>query len=81
MFFVTSVSKSERIVLSQNLCLRIASQQIIFHKKLLKLPKDELNKIIPKTQSTRKMKDRTYNIYMHLIQANESDIIGLVKRY
>ena len=59
MFFVTTISKKVKIQISEDLCLRTVSQQIDFHKKLLGLPKGELKKLIPETQSARKIKDRT----------------------
>ena len=42
MFFVTQISRRNKVALSEELCLRIISEQIAFHKKLLKLPKEEL---------------------------------------
>ena len=47
MFFVTAVSRRTKVVISEELCLRIISEQISFHKKLLKLPKEELKQLIP----------------------------------
>jgi len=40
MFFVTSVSKKHKIFITEELCLRTISEQILFHKKLLKLDKE-----------------------------------------
>ena len=54
--------------------MRTVSEQILFHKKLLKLDKEELKRLIPETQSTRKIKDRTYNTYTYLIKKNEREI-------
>lgn len=42
MFFVTSIGKKLKVPLSEDLCLRVVSQQIQFHKKLIRLPKEEL---------------------------------------
>ena len=81
MFFVTQVSRRNKVVLSEELCLRIISEQIAFHKKLLKLPKEELKQMIPQTESTRKIKDRTYNIYTYLVKKNENQIISLLQRH
>ena len=81
MFFVTSVSKKVKIFITEELCLRTISEQILFHKKLLKLDKEELKRLIPETQSTRKIKDRTYNTYTYLVKKNEREILGLVKRH
>ena len=81
MFFVTSVSRKGKIFITEELCLRTISEQILFHKKLLKLDKEELKRLIPETQSTRKIKDRTYNTYTYLVKKNEKDILGLVKRH
>ena len=81
MFFVTSVSKKSKIFITEELCLRTISEQILFHKKLLKLDKEELKRLIPETQSTRKIKDRTYNTYTYLVKKNEHLILGLVKRH
>ena len=72
MFFVTQVSRKNKVTISEELCLRIISEQIAFHKKLLKLPKEELKQLIPQTESTRKIKDRTYNIYTYLVKKNEN---------
>jgi hypothetical protein len=47
----------------------------------LRLPKEELKELIPKTQVTRKIKDKTYNIYTYLIKKNEKDVIQLLLRY
>ena len=81
MFFVTQVSRRNKVVLSEELCLRIISEQIAFHKKLLKLPKEELKQMIPQTESTRKIKDRPYNIYTYLVKKNENQIISLLQRH
>lgn len=78
MFFVTSISKKAKLFISEELSLRIISEQILFHKKLLKLDKQELKQLIPETQSTRKIKDRTYNTYAYLVKKNEIEILGLV---
>lgn len=78
MFFVTQVSKKFKVHISEELCLRILSEQILFHKKLLKLDKEELKCLIPETQSTRKIKDRTYNTYTYLVKKNEREILNLV---
>ena len=81
MFFVTTVSKKLKIGISEDLCLRTVSQQIDFHKKLVRMPKEELKKLIPETKSAKKIKDRTYNMYTYLIRKNERGILGLVKRH
>lgn len=81
MFFITSVSRKIKVHISEELCLRTISEQILFHKKLLKLDKEELKKLIPETQTTRKIKDRTYNTYTYLVKKNEEEIIRLVRRY
>ena len=81
MFFVTSISKKSKIFITEELCLRTVSEQILFHKKLLKLDKEELKRLIPETQQTRKIKDRTYNTYTYLVKKNEHLILGLVKRH
>ena len=81
MFFITQVSKKFKVHISEELCLRILSEQILFHKKLLKLDKEELKRLIPETQSTRKIKDRTYNTYTYLVKKNEREILNLVKRH
>ena len=81
MFFVTSISKKSKLFISEELCLRVISEQILFHKKLLKLDKQELKQLIPETQSTRKIKDRTYNTYAYLVKKNEIEILGLVQRH
>ena len=47
MFFITTVSKRNKVTISEELCLRVISEQIAFHKKLLKLPKEELKQLIP----------------------------------
>lgn len=39
MFFVTQVNKKQKIFISEELCLKMISQQILFHKRLLKLDK------------------------------------------
>ena len=49
MFFVTSVSRKGKIFITEELCLRTISEQILFHKKLLKLDKEELKRLIPET--------------------------------
>ncbi len=49
MFFVTHVSRKAIIKIPEELGLRIVKDQIFFHKKLLKLPKEELKELIPKT--------------------------------
>lgn len=59
MFFITHISRKSIIVIPEELGLRIVNYQIFFHKKLLKLPKDELKDLIPKTQIARKIKDKT----------------------
>jgi len=81
MFFVTSISKKLKVHISEELCLRTISEQILFHKKLLRLNKEELKRLIPETNTTRKIKDRTYNTYTYLVKKNEWEILGLVKRY
>ena len=80
MFFITSISKKLKIAISEELCKRMVSAQILFHKKLLRLDKEELKRLIPETQSTRKIKDRTYNTYTYLVKKNEWEILNLVKR-
>lgn len=37
--------------------------------------------MIPETQMTRKIKDRTYNTYTYLVKKNELLILGLVNRH
>ena len=37
--------------------------------------------MIPQTESTRKIKDRTYNIYTYLVKKNENQIISLLQRH
>jgi len=81
MFFVTHISRKALIKIPEELGLRIVKEQIFFHKKLLKLPKEELKELIPKTQVARKIKDRTYNIYTYLIKKNEKDVIQLLNRF
>ena len=49
MFFITNVSKKQKIFISDDICLRTISEQILFHKKLLKIDKEELKKLIPDT--------------------------------
>lgn len=66
--------------MSEELCLRTVSEQILFHKKLRRLDKEELKKLIPATEITRKIKDRTYNTYTYLVKKNEWEILNLVKR-
>ena len=80
MFFVTQVGKKHKISITEELCLSTISQQILFHKRLLKLDKDELKQLIPQTQTALKIKDRTYNAYTYLVKKNEREILGLVKR-
>ena len=80
-FFVTQIGKKIKINISQDLCIRVIHEQITFHKKLLKLPKEDLKKLIPETQETRKIKDRTYNIYTYLVKKNEIMILSLLKRH
>lgn len=53
----------------------------MFHRKLLRLPKEDLKRLIPEIEVTRKVRDKTYNIYMYLIRRNEKDVLGLVHRY
>ena len=79
-FFVAAVSKKIKIHISLDLCERTISQQIAFYKKLLSLPKEEIKRVIPETESSRKTKDRTSNIYTYLIKKNERELLGLVKR-
>ena len=81
MFLITTVSKRSKIHLSEELCLRTVFEQILFHKKLLKIDKEELKRLIPETETTRKNKDRTYNTYTYLVKKNEWEIINLIKRY
>ena len=81
MFFITHISRKSLIFITEELGLRIVNDQIFFHKKLLKLPKDELKDLIPKTEIARKIKDKTYNIYTYLIKKNEKDVIQLLLRY
>lgn len=81
MFFVTHISRKALIKIPEELGLRIVKEQIFFHKKLLKLPKEELKELIPKTKVARKIKDRTYNIYTYLIKKNEKDVIQLLNRF
>jgi len=47
MFFVTSVSRKQKVKISEEIVLRTITEQVLFHKKLLKLPKNELNELIP----------------------------------
>ena len=49
MFFITHISRKQIIKIPEELGLRIVTEQIFFHKKLLKLPKEELKELIPKT--------------------------------
>ena len=81
MFFITNISKKSKIFIDDEICLRVVSEQILFHKKLLKIDKEELKRLIPDTQSTRKIKDRTYNTYTYLVKKNEREILGLVRRH
>ena len=80
MFFVTRVSKKQKVLIQEDLCLQTISAQILFHKRLLRLDKEELKQLIPDTQLTRKIKDRTYNTYTYLVKKNELEILSLVKR-
>ena len=50
MFFVTHVGRKPIIKIPEELGLRIVKEQIFFHKKLLKLPKEELKELTPKTK-------------------------------
>jgi hypothetical protein len=86
MFFVTHVGRKPIIKIPEELGLRIVKEQIFFHKKLLKLPKEELKELIPKTKvisskekvgsaDMKKIKDKTYFIYTFLIKKNEKDVI------
>jgi hypothetical protein len=75
MFFITHISRNKLIQIPLYLGVRVVKEQIFFHKKLLKLPNNELKELIPKTQSARKIKDKTYNIYNYLIKKNEKDVI------
>jgi hypothetical protein len=59
MFFITHISRKAIIIIPEELGLRIINDQIFFHKKLLKLPKDELKDLIPKTKISSKIKDKT----------------------
>jgi hypothetical protein len=81
MFFITYISRKPSVRIPEELGLRIVKDQIFFHKKLLKLPNNELKELIPKTQVARKIKDKTYNIYNYLIKKNEKDVIQLLTRY
>jgi hypothetical protein len=75
MFFITQISRKSIVKIPEELGLRIVEEQIFFHKKLLRLPMEELKELIPKTQVARKIKDKTYNIYTYLIKKNEKDVI------
>lgn len=75
MFFITQISRKSIVQIPEELGLRIVEEQIFFHKKLLRLPMEELKELIPKTQVARKIKDKTYNIYTYLIKKNEKDVI------
>jgi hypothetical protein len=59
MFFITHISRKDLIIIPEELGLRIIIDQIFFHKKLLKLPRDELKDLIPKTKISSKIKDKT----------------------
>lgn len=80
-FFVAAVSRKVNVTISEELCVRTVSELILFHRKLLDLPKEQLKSLIPDTQEARKSKDRTYNIYLYLIKKNELKILGLLRRY
>jgi len=75
------VCRNTKIPVSKELCLKTAHNQILFHKKLFNLPKQDLMELIPDTQAARKEKDRTCNIYTYLIRRNEKDIIALLERF
>jgi hypothetical protein len=86
LFFVTRVGRKPIIKIPEELGLRIVKEQIFFHKKLLKLPKEELKELIPKTKvisskekvgsaDIKKIKDKRYFIYTYLIKKNEKDVI------
>ena len=89
MFFVTHISRKQLIKIPEELGLRILKEQIFFHKKLVRLPKEELKELIPKKlelkQSTKVAKkpkeNKTYNIYTYLIKKNEKDVIQLLSRF
>ena len=53
MFFITQISKKSKIHMTEELCLRTVSQQILFHKKLLKLDKEELKPQNPRVSKLR----------------------------
>lgn len=78
MFFVTQVCRRARV--DYALALRIIFQQIAFHKKLIKLPKNLLMEMIPKTQAAKAVKSKTQNIYMYLVKKNEKEITYLVQQ-
>lgn len=65
-------------LLAKDTCVRIAHQQIVFHKLLYSLPKKDLLELVPDTQLARKVKDRTQNIYFYLIKRNEKDLLKIL---
>jgi hypothetical protein len=49
LFFLTQVCRNTKIPATKELCLRTTHSQILFHKKLFNLPKQELMELIPDT--------------------------------
>ena len=80
-FFIAAVSCKINVSISEQLCVRTVSDLILFHRKLLNLPRDQLKSVIPDTQEARRAKDRVYNIYLYLIKKNEREILRLLSRY
>ena len=80
LFFMTSVCKNPKIDAQRDQCYKVIMDQIMFHKKLMRLPKRELQELIPDTVTARKEKDRTCNIYSYLVRKNEKDVIQVLNR-
>ena len=50
LFFLTSVARNKKVPITKKQCIRIVTDQIIFHKRLFNFPTKELNDLVPETQ-------------------------------
>jgi hypothetical protein len=78
---MTWVATISSIEVRKETCLRLAEQQIRFHKQLWMLPRKALTDLVPPTLLARQTKDRTCNIYTYLIKGNEKDIIKMLVQH